>query len=519
MNGIVILVAVLSALGAGVVFYFVGRAGRAPAPPESEVQRKEILDAAKAEGAALRKQAELDAAEIERKAEEDNEKRLRERKAKLKRQMAEARAREEAAEKREQELERDARDIVAKQKALEEREKAAETVARNAASLTEKARKQLEDVAGMSADQARVALEAHERAAARKAAAAEIKRIEDDAEAQAKEKSNMIIGAAIQRYASEYVTERTVATVSLPSDDVKGRIIGREGRNIRALEAATGIDLIIDDTPEAVVISCFNPVRREVARVALTRLIADGRIHPSRIEEMVQKAESEVVQQCRDAAEQAIFDLGLGKLHPELAKLVGELKLRSSAAQNLLQHSIEVGYLAGAMAGELGLSTKDARRAGLLHDIGKAVDQEVEGAHAHVGAQIAKKHGEPAHICHAIAAHHGEVETKDVLAHLVEAANLLSGHRPGARREMLDSYVQRLGDLENIAGKFEGVHKAFAIQAGREVRVMVENAQVDDEQARALCRDIAREVEGQLTFPGHVKVAVVRETRATEYAS
>jgi len=328
----------------------------------------------------------------------------------------------------------------------------------------------------------------------------------------------MVVSAAVQRYASEYVVERTVATVPLPSDDMKGRIIGREGRNVRALEAATGVDLIIDDTPEAVVISCFHPVRREIARLALTRLIADGRIHPTRIEEMVEKATAEVDQQCAEAGERAAFDLGLGRLHPELVRLVGRLKFRSSNAQSLLQHSIEVGFLAGAMAAELGLPVKTARRAGLLHDIGKAVDQEAEGSHAVVGAAVARRLGEPPRVAHAIEAHHGEVPAVDVLDHIVDAANVLSGQRPGARREMLESYVQRLTDLERVAASFPGVEKAFAIQAGREVRVIVENAQVSDQQARLLSKDIARKVEAELAYPGQVRVAVIRETRATDYA-
>jgi ribonuclease Y len=299
---------------------------------------------------------------------------------------------------------------------------------------------------------------------------------------------------------------------------MKGRIIGREGRNIRALEAATGIDLIIDDTPEAVVISCFNPVRREIARLALTRLIADGRIHPTRIEEMVQRASEEIEQQCKDAGEQASLELGLGTLHPDLARLVGRLKFRSSNAQSLLQHSIEVGFLAGAIAGELGYPVKVARRAGLLHDIGNAVDQELEGSHAHVGAVVARKCGESPAVCHAIEAHHGDVPSDGVLDHVVEAANVLSGQRPGARREVLESYVQRLQSLEKIAAGFDGVDRAFAIQMGREVRVLVENSRVSDEQARLLSKDIARKVEAELSYPGQIRVSVIRETRATDYA-
>jgi len=340
--------------------------------------------------------------------------------------------------------------------------------------------------------------------------------VRDRAEAEGRSKT--IISAAIQRYAGEYVAERTVATVPLPSDDMKGRIIGREGRNIRAIEAATGIDLIIDDTPEAVVISCFNPVRREIARLALTHLIADGRIHPTRIEESVEKATQEVEQQCRDAGEQAILDLGIGRLPPELVRLIGRLKFRSSNAQNLLQHSIEVAILAGAMAAELGLPVKVARRAGLLHDIGKAIDQEAEGPHAVIGAQTARKFGESPRVIHAIEAHHGDVAPTDVIAHLVDAANVLSGQRPGARREMLESYVQRLHDLEKIATSFPGVERAFAIQAGKEVRVIVENSRVSDDQARLLSKDIARRVESDLSYPGQIRIAVIRETRATDYA-
>jgi ribonuclease Y len=299
---------------------------------------------------------------------------------------------------------------------------------------------------------------------------------------------------------------------------MKGRIIGREGRNIRALEAATGIDLIIDDTPEAVIISCFNPLRREVGRMALQRLLADGRIHPTRIEEIVAKCGEEVTEQCKTAGEQACFDLGLHRVHPDLVRMLGSLKFRSSYAQNLLLHSIEVAYLAGLVAGEIGANVKLARRAGLLHDIGRAADQEAEGSHAAVGAQLARKFGEPPQVVQAIAAHHGEEAPASILDHIVEAANRLSSQRPGARREAMASYVQRLEDMERLCKSFDGVSRAFAVLMGREVRVLVDNDRVSDEQAVVLCREIARKIEGELAYPGQVKVSVLRETRAVEYA-
>ncbi|HVX94557.1 MAG TPA: ribonuclease Y [Polyangia bacterium] len=501
-----------------VIALFVGRALRPPSLPQSDAEKQRLLDAAKAEAESLKRQAVLDAKELAQKARADVEAELKARQSELERRGAELGERERDLDKRERASAQQLEEVSRATKQLAGREAAAEAAARAAAQQGVEARARLERIAGLSQAEAKAELVAEVRDEARRSVADEVKKIEDAARAEADEKSKMIISAAIQRYAGEYVAERTVATVPLPSDDMKGRIIGREGRNIRALEAATGIDLIIDDTPEAVVISCFNPVRREIARIALTRLIADGRIHPTRIEEMVEKATQEVEQQCKEAGEQAAFDLGLGRLHPELVRLLGKLKLRTSGAQNLLQHSIEVGFLAGAMAAELNLPVKTARRAGLLHDIGKALDQEVEGSHAVIGAGVARKLGEPPRVCHAIEAHHGDVPATDVMDHIVDAANVLSGQRPGARREMLESYVQRLADLERIATSFAGVERAFAIQAGREVRVIVENSRVTDQQARLLSKDIARRVEAELTYPGQVKVAVIRETRATDYA-
>jgi ribonuclease Y len=501
-----------------VIALFVGRALRPPSLPQSDAEKQRLIEAARAEAESLKRQAVLEAKDLAQKARADVEAELKARQGELERRGGDLGERERELDKRERATAQQNDEVARASKQLAAREAAAEAAARAAAQQGTEARARLERIAGLSQAEAKAELVAEVRDEARRQVADEVKKIEDAARAEAEEKSKMIISAAIQRYAGEYVAERTVATVPLPSDDMKGRIIGREGRNIRALEAATGIDLIIDDTPEAVVISCFNPVRREIARIALTRLIADGRIHPTRIEEMVEKATQEVEAQCKEAGEQAAFDLGLGRLHPELVRLLGKLKLRSSGAQNLLQHSLEVGFIAGAMAAELNLPVKTARRAGLLHDIGKAIDQEVEGAHAVVGAGVARKLGEPPRVCHAIEAHHGDVAATDVMDHLVDAANVLSSQRPGARREMLETYVQRLTDLERIATSFPGVERAFAIQAGREVRVIVENSRVTDQQARALSKDIARRVEAELTYPGQVKVAVIRETRATDYA-
>jgi ribonucrease Y len=519
MNGTVTTIVVLIAtLLSGLLSFYVGRASKADPVPESEAEKQRVLAAARAEADTTKREAAVAAREAAQKIRAEADGEIRARRQELEKQAAEMTARTQVVERRDRELRSEREELGKKERQLSAREQAAEAAARAAAGQAGEAKARLERIAGLTPAEARKTLEEEVREEARKQAAGEVKRIEDEARIEAADRARMVLAAAVQRHASEYVTERTVAVVPLPSDDMKGRIIGREGRNIRALEAATGIDLIIDDTPEAVVISCFHPVRREIARLALTRLIADGRIHPSRIEEMVEKATEEVERQCQEAGEQAVFDLGIGRLHPELIKLVGKLKFRSSNAQNLLQHSVEVGFLAGAMAGEMGLNVKVARRAGLLHDIGKAVDHEVEGSHAAVGAQMAKKHGESPGVAHAIEAHHGEISAVEALDHIVDAANVLSGQRPGARREMLETYVQRLVDLEKIATSFEGVDKAFAIQAGREVRVLVENSKVTDDQARTLSREIARKMEEQMSYPGQIRVAVVRETRATDYA-
>ncbi|MFO7783166.1 MAG: ribonuclease Y [Thermodesulfobacteriota bacterium] len=383
--------------------------------------------------------------------------------------------------------------------------------------LTEQ-REQLESLAGMSSLEAKELLMKSMEEEAKHEAVKYIRRIETEAKETAKRKAEETMALAVKRYAGDYVAEKTVSVVTLPSDEMKGRIIGREGRNIRAIEAATGIDLIIDDTPEAVILSGFNPVRREVAKVALERLIEDGRIHPARIEEIVQKVTDEIEVGIKEAGEQATFDVGVHGIHPELVKLIGRLKYRSSYAQNVLQHSREVSFLCGMMAAELGGNVKKARRAGLLHDIGKAVDHEVEGPHAQIGAELAKKYGESPEVIHAIAAHHEEVAPETMLAVLVQAGDTLSGARPGARQEMLESYVKRLEDLEKIALSFKGVSKSYAIQAGREIRIMVEGDAVTDDETFVLCSDIAKKIEKELTYPGQIKVMVIREVRAVDYA-
>ena len=378
--------------------------------------------------------------------------------------------------------------------------------------------KRLQEVSGLTAEEAKQRLFQEIESKTRHESARMIRLIETEAKETADRKAKQILACAIQRYAGDYVGEQTVTAVTLPSEDMKGRIIGREGRNIRALEAATGVDLIIDDTPETVILSAYSPLRRQVARMALEKLIQDGRIHPARIEDIVHKCEQELEVQIREIGEQATFDAGVHGIHPDIIRLLGQLRYRTSFTQNVLQHSLEVSALCGMMAAELGMDVKRAKRAGLLHDIGKAVDHEVEGSHAVIGADIAKKYGEGKDIVHAIAAHHEDVHPETALAVLVQAADSLSGARPGARKELLENYVKRLEDLESIADSFKGVAKSYAIQAGRELRVIVNSEEVDDDSTYMLCKDISAKIEENLTYPGQIRVTVIRERRAVGYA-
>jgi len=384
--------------------------------------------------------------------------------------------------------------------------------------LLDKQKRLLESISGMSIEEAKNMLIRAMEDEAHHDAAKLIRNIISEAKDKADKDAKDIVSLAIQRYAGDYVAEKTVSVVNLPTDEMKGRIIGREGRNIRAIEAATGIDLIIDDTPEAVILSGFNPIRREVARLSLEKLISDGRIHPARIEDVVNDVSKELDIVIRETGEQAAFDIGVHGIHPELIMLIGKLKYRSSYSQNVLQHSIEVAFLTGIMAAELGINIKQAKRAGLLHDIGKAVDHEIEGPHATIGSDIAKKYGESYKIIHAIGAHHEDIQPETILAVLVQAADALSGARPGARKELLESYVKRLQDLEKVALSFDGVDKSYAIQAGRELRIMVKSDKIKDSETVALCRDIAKKIEAEMSYPGQIKVTLIRETRQIAYA-
>jgi ribonucrease Y len=490
--------------------------GDAALSAQNEAER--IIEEAKSRCALLAKEAELKAKDLLVETRATAERELRDSRRELTTLESKLQNREETLEKRLEAFERREVDLNRRDQAVRNREKVLTDKETERQALIEEARGRLEAVAGLTRDEAKRTLIDEMIGQARQEASRHIRIVEEEAREEADRRAKRVISIAIERLAGEFVAERTVSVLALPSDEMKGRIIGREGRNIRAIEAATGVDIIIDDTPEAVVISCHNPIRREIARVSLERLISDGRIHPGRIEEVVRKAEQEVEESIKEAGQRALIEVGVHGVHPELSKLLGMLKYRYSYAQNVLMHSIEAAFICGAMAAELGLNEKQARRAALLHDIGKALTHEVEGSHALIGAELARKYGESAKIVNAIAAHHEEVKAETILAPLVDAADALSGARPGARREVLESYVKRLEDLETIARSFKGVEKCFAVQAGREMRVIVEPNEVSDEDATMLAREVARKIETDMTYPGQIRVTVIRETRATELA-
>lgn len=514
---IILVVLVSAALGA-VLGYCVRKSMSGRMLESSENLSLRITSEAKKEAENIKKEAILQAKDNLLKAKNEFERETRDRRTEIEKVEERIHQKEENLDKktdlfaqREAIIEKRENAVIDKETLLNEKHDRVDKI-------IEEQREQLEKIAGISSEEAKESLVQLMVDDARHEAGGVIRKIEEETKRESEKRSSEILAYAVQRYSSDFVAEHTVSVVNLPSDEMKGRIIGREGRNIRAIEAATGTDLIIDDTPEAVVISSFDSVRREVAKRSLENLIHDGRIHPGRIEEVVKKVQTEVDKVIRETGERTSFDAGVHDVHPELLTLLGRLRFRTSFSQNVLEHSIEVSHLAGMMAAELKVNVKDAKRAGLLHDIGKAVDHEVEGPHATIGAEYARKFGESERIVQAIAQHHDDGRDNTVLGVLIQAADTLSAARPGARREMLATYVKRLTELEGIATSFNGVDKCYAIQAGREVRILVENEKVSDSDAVMLCRDIAKKVEAELTYPGQIKVTVIREMRVSEFA-
>jgi ribonuclease Y len=518
MEVLMIVVSLVLAVGGGLLIARLrARQAEGDARAIREAAERTLAEA-RTEAEAIRKEAELKGKEAILQAKERLDQDLKEQRREILQTEKRLVAREETLDRRTEQFDQRDSETKKREQTLQTREQTVAGKQQELEQLVGQTREQLEQTAGLTRDEARRQLVQSMVDEARHEAAKQVRLVEQEARESADRQAKKIVSIAIERLAGEFVAERTVSVVHLPSDDLKGRIIGREGRNIRALEAATGVDLIIDDTPEAVVISCFNPIRREIAKRALERLISDGRIHPGRIEEVVRKAEESVEESVREAGQKAVLEVGIRGVHPEIVKLIGMLQYRYSYAQNVLMHSIEAAFICGSMAAELGLDTQQARRAALLHDIGKALTHEVEGSHAIIGADIARKYGESAKIVNAIAAHHEEVKAETVLAPLVDAADALSGARPGARREMLESYAKRLEDLERISNSFKGVEKSFAVQAGREIRIIVTPTVVGDDQASMLAHEVARKIESEMTYPGHIKVTVIREMRTSEYA-
>jgi len=485
---------------------------------ESEAKARDLLRNAERDAEAKLREADVAAKEKLLQARSEFEAVSRKRRSELESLEQRLSQREDKLDRREEETRGREKEVEGRDRALTKNEGRLERKTAEYDGLLEEQRNKLEQIAGLTARQATEELKTSMFDEARMDAAHLVKRIEDEAREGADKEAHRIIGTAIQRSASDFISETTVSVVHLPSDDMKGRVIGREGRNIRALELATGVDLIVDDTPEAVILSGFDPYRREIARVALERLVKDGRIHPARIEEVVEKVKAEFEKRVRQEGEAALLELNIPNVHAELVKLLGRLRYRTSYGQNVLQHSKEVAFLSATMAGELKSNVPIAKRAGLFHDIGKAVDREMEGTHVEIGIDLLRKYGESEDVVHGMACHHGDYDPETVEAVLVTAADALSAARPGARREVLETYVKRLEKLEEIARAFKGVQKTYAIQAGREVRVIADCKRVTDEQAIWLSKDIAKKVEAELTYPGQIKITVIRENRAVEYA-
>ena len=477
----------------------------------AELEAKRIVDEAAKEAENSKKTAVLEAKEQILKERNEAERELKEQRKEISRQEQRIVSKEEALDRKSENLDKKNEQLTQKLSEADDLKAEIETV-------LSKHLQELQRISGCTADEAKAELLRRIEEDVQHDAALKIIEIESRLKEEADRKAKDIISLAIQRCASDHVSETTTSTVTLPNDDMKGRIIGREGRNIRSIEQLTGVDLIIDDTPEAITVSCFDPIRREIARLTLEKLISDGRIHPTRIEDTVDKARREVEAEVKAAGERATFEIGIHAINPELVKLLGRLKYRTSYGQNVLTHSLEVAYISGIIADELGVDSVVAKRAGLLHDIGKALTAEVEGSHVQLGVDIAKKYKENNEVIHAIEAHHGDVEPQTIIAVIVQAADAISAARPGARRENLENYIKRLQKLEEVAGDFEGIEKTFAIQAGREVRIMVKPEMVDDDKMKILARDIAKKIEGELDYPGQIKVSVIRESRIVDYA-
>lgn len=519
LNGSLLVLVIIGAILAGAFGgYILKQMSAAKKIKSSESLSARIIEEAKKESETIKKEAILQAKENLLKMKGDFDRETKERRNELDGLEKKIRSKEENLDKRIDLLEQKEVNIESREKTIISREAAIEDKHRKLDALQVEQKEKLENIAGMSSEEAKALLIQSIESDAKRDAAVTVRKIEEEAKLTGDRKAREIIAYSIQRYAGDYVAEHTVSVVNLPSEEMKGRIIGREGRNIRAIEAATGIDLIVDDTPEAVVLSSFDPVRREIARISLERLIQDGRIHPGRIEEIVKKVRSEVEQIIRETGEKASFDVGVHDIHPEIINLLGSLKYRTSYSQNVLQHSIDVAYLTGLMASELKMNVREAKRAGLLHDIGKAIDHKIEGPHAVIGADFAKRFGEHPRIIQAIATHHDDGRNNTLLGVLVQAADTLSAARPGARREMLETYVKRLEELEKIAHSFSGVDKCYAIQAGREIRILVENEKISDNDTVMLCNDIIKKIESELSYPGQIKVTVIRETRVSNFA-
>jgi ribonuclease Y len=484
----------------------------------AEQTAQKIVESSKREAENIKRESLLEAKDKALGLRAEVEKQTKDRKVELQNLEKRLSQKEDQVERKDTTLAQKEKEFFHKERRLSEKERTLNHDEKRIRELWAEQKHQLEVISGMTAEDARKYLTKQMEADARKESVFVLKRIEEETKASAKGEAKKILTATMQRCASEHVVETAVSVVDLPSDEMKGRIIGREGRNIRALEVATGVDLIIDDTPEAIILSGFDPIRREVAKMAIEKLISDGRIHPARIEEVVEKVKKELEIKIQQEGEGAALELGIHDFHPEIIKLLGRLRYRTSYGQNVLNHSKEVAYLAGMIASELKVNTVTAKRAGLIHDIGKAIDREVEGTHVQLGVQIARKCGENEEVIHAIEAHHFDVEFHSIEAQLVQIADVLSAARPGARREILETYVKRLEKLEHLADSFEGVSKCYALQAGREIRIMVESDKVSDEQALWLSKDIARRIENELQYPGQIKVTVIREMRVVEYA-